>query len=126
MQKAWIMAGVKLALGLFFVGTIVGVRVVTVTPASDTASGVDGLGDATREIQRSSEASSAVAESDSDDDSLLGRVTTGLREQLPQGDGASRDGDRMVSCRLRGATQFMTADDCATRGGKSTLFKDDR
>jgi hypothetical protein len=125
MRSAWMIAGLKMGLGFFVVAAVLGIRVVSVAPERDAAEFEDDVPVA---ASQPIEPAGLVADAPpNNEDSSIGRVMTGMRERLP-GSGAAerRPGDRMVSCRMRGATQFMTADDCATRGGRSTLFESDR
>jgi hypothetical protein len=126
-QTAWLKAGLKLGLGLLLLGAVVGIRIVTVSPervATDVET-LDPLTDRAPVQARTTSTAAEPAVPDSDD-SLIGDLASGVIEHLPGAGASRRAGDEMVSCRSRGAVQFMTADDCATRGGRSTVFESDR
>ncbi len=126
MKTAWMKAGLKIVLGFVFVGAVIGIRIVSLTPNPAKAD--------TRSLERAQPA--AVAETPRAAREVfssgavpgqaafrMGRPSSGVREHPPDAAPSSRDGDRMVSCRLLGRTQFMTADDCAVRGGRSSLLE---
>jgi hypothetical protein len=119
-------AGLKMGIGLFVVAAVLGIRVVSVERLDDSSQiAGDGRVADTRPIDRVEIAKDEAAREA--DESSMRQVMTGMRERLPGSASAeARPGDRMVSCRLRGTTQFMTADDCAMRGGHSTIFESDR
>ena len=122
MKSAWLRTGMKLGIGLALIAAVIGIRMITATP--------DGIESGIAELERldsqlAAEAAPSAAEkaataSDSDDEgaSIVSRLSGGMLGS----DSGSRDGDKLVSCRVNGATQFMRADDCAMRGGESTLF----
>jgi len=126
MRSAWMKAGIKIGLGFAVVAGVLGIRVVSIEPLNDSPEiagdvpVVDAL--PVDRIRTAKDETFMDAE-----DSSMGGVAAEKSETLP-GSGAAepRPGDRMVSCRNRGMTQFMTADDCAVRGGRSTLFESDR
>ena len=129
MKTAWMMAGIKLALGLVFVGVVIGIRIISVTPNRAEAE-IESLERAqpdakawTSRVVREATAPGAVSGQEA---SRMDRPRSGGRENLRDAVPGSRDGDLMVSCRLVGRTQFMTGDDCAMRGGRSTLFETER
>ncbi len=127
MKSACIKAGAKAGIGLALVAAVIGIRIVTATP-DGVASGIDALEKLDSEIavEAKADESAASAGEASEEDSFVSRLGAGMREHLPASDSRSREGDRMVSCRLGGATQFMRADDCAMRGGESTIVAPDR
>jgi len=126
MRSAWMKAGLKMGLGFFVVAAVLGIRVVSVDKLEDSsASPGDGPVVDARPVDdiRAHQVEAVVNE----EESTTGGVMAGIREALPgSGTAEPRPGDRMVSCRIRGTTQFMTADDCGVRGGRSTLFESDR
>lgn len=127
-KTAWIVAGVKIGLGFLFVAAIVGIRMVSVSPVSGDARDSDVIvsdrpaSEATATPFALSGSAARDSERGRPDESgsLIDRMTSGVRDRMP-GSPAERprEGDRMVSCRLGGATQFMRADDCAMRGGRA-------
>ena len=120
-KRACSKAAAKLGIGLSLLAAVIGVRLVTVTPEG-IESGIEELERLDSELASEARADdSATAGRDSNQDkSIVSRLSAGVREHLP-GSSGTRDGDRMVSCQLRGAQQFMRADDCAIRGGHSTV-----
>jgi len=128
LRSAWILAGVKLGLGLFFVAAVIGIRVVTVSPEpEDAANGAStSLAEPAPQATAPDRLRADPPVETTTADSVLGRVVDGVREQIPGERAGSRDGDKLVSCRLAGKTQFMRADDCAMRGGASKVFESDR
>jgi len=125
-RSAWIKAGLKMGLGVFVVAAVLGIRVVSVGRLDDSSkiAGSGPVADALPVERAGIAKDEALGDTE---ESSMRQVMTGMRERLPGSANAeARPGDRMVSCRIRGTTQFMTADDCAMRGGRSTLFESDR
>ena len=127
MKTACLKAAAKLAIGLSLVTALIGIRLVTATP--------DGVESGIEELERldaelTSESSTPNGDGSGDPtaagDSILSRLSAGVRDHLPSSDSRSRDGEKMVSCLLGGRTQFMRADDCSMRGGQSTVVSRDR
>jgi hypothetical protein len=127
MKSALWKAGAKLGIGLTLVAAVVGFRMITVTPEGVPAA-IEKLEELDSQIAAEAAENDAAdaALAKGGDDSFVARFGTGVREHLSGSDSDSRDGERLVSCRLSGRTQFMRADDCAVRGGESTLLSDDR
>ena len=120
LTKACWRAGAKLVAGFAVIGAVVGIRVVTATPA--------GIEAEIAELERfdSALAESAAPEADPADPSVgaeprstaagaIDAASGSIGGPSRGGDGA--DLDRMVRCLLTGRTQFMRAADCATRRG---------
>jgi hypothetical protein len=129
MKSAWIKAGLKITLGFACVGAVIGIRIVSLTPnraESDTPSLERVQPVATAETSRVAQRAAAPSAVPGPEASPMDRLSSGTRERPRVAMPSSRDGDRMVSCRLAGRTQFMTADDCGMRGGRSTLLKTKR
>ena len=120
-------AAAKLGIGLTLVAAVVGIRMITVTPEGVPAA-IEKLEQLDSQIAAEAAASERAARaSDEDaDDSFASRFGAGMREQFSDSDSDSRNGERMVSCRVSGRKQFMRADDCAIRGGASTFLSNDR
>jgi hypothetical protein len=125
MKRACLKASAKLAIGLSLLVAVIGIRLVTTTP--------EGIESEIQELERldaliASEANldAPEAESGATDDSIGSVFSGALRETKPNNEVRSGDGDKLVSCRLAGRTHFMRANDCAMRGGKSTILSDDR
>lgn len=127
MKSACSRAAAKLSIGLSLLVAVIGIRVLTATPP--------GIESDFKELERldvqlASESTVATSKSHaadpSWDDSIGSRLSAGIRERIPGFESArSRDGDKLVSCRLDGANHFMRADDCAMRGGRSTIVSRD-
>jgi hypothetical protein len=129
-RRACIKAGAKLGIGLSLVVALIGIRLVTATPAGLEA-GLDELERLDAEIAAESTPAEKNETNDtqpkvSDDDSIVSRLGAGMREQLGPAEAENQGGDQLVSCRLGGATQFMRAHDCAMRGGKATVLSRER
>jgi hypothetical protein len=128
MRRALWMAGLKTGAGFLVIGAVLGIRVVSVTPAPaglDSAA-IDEASASEADGSMDSDARREILDAESvPDPSLVERATSALGANSPAPASARRDGDRMVSCRIQGGTQFMTADDCAMRGGNATLFETD-
>jgi hypothetical protein len=116
-------AGLKLGGGLLLLCALIGIRIVTATPA-----GIES------EIAELEESGAALAEVDAhaaDPSSDVATGDAGTRGSLvpdrgPRGrssssasGAAARDAERLVSCEIRGSVHFMRAADCATRGGRA-------
>lgn len=129
MRTAWLKAAGKLALGLCVVGAVLGIRIVTVAvDAGKSAS--DGIAASAEQTQANAggvrEVAPPAADALEPDDSSMGGLASGLLDRLPGTAEMPHAGDRMVSCTLGGAIRFMRADDCAMRGGESTVFESTR
>lgn len=119
-------AGLKLGIGLSVLVAVIGIRVVTATPKG-VESGIAELerldqSMATDRVAESENVEPAVAVASAEDPSIVSRLSTGIREGLPNSESGSHEGDKLVSCRMASGTQYMRADDCAMRGGRSTVF----
>jgi len=128
-RSAWITAGVKLCLGLVLLCAVIGIRIVTASPqrAVEAVEAASPDAEPIRDQNEDPELRShPQLEMAAEKSSVLARVVDEVREQLPGGPPASRDGDKLVSCRLDGRTQFMRADDCAMRRGTSRIIESDR
>ena len=116
LSKACWRAGAKLVAGLAVLGAVVGIRIVTATPA-----GVEGE---IAELERfeAEQASTAETESLPDDISALSAsASRDIGSDAANAGGAApdvNDLDRLVRCILGDSQQFMRAGDCATRGGE--------
>ena len=121
LKKACVKAAAKLGIGLTLVVAIIGIRMVSVTPDGVPAA-IEKLEALDKQIEaESASVGEAIAESGSaSGNSIVSRLRAGVRDHLPGSKTKSEDGERLVSCRLAGRTQFMRADDCAVRGGEST------
>ena len=126
LKSAGLKAAAKLGIGLFLLVALIGIRLVTTTP--------EGVESDIKELERldSQFASEALAaksdspEADSaPDDSIGAMLGGGMRDPTPKSDSRAGDGDKLVSCRVGGRTHFMRANDCATRGGESTIVSRD-
>lgn len=126
MKTACLKAGAKLGIGLSLLAAVIGIRLVTTTPEG-IESGIEEL--ERLDAQMAAEAVVANAEitqaEPTSEDSIVSRLTAGIAEGSSGSDSRSPDADKMVSCRLAGSTHFMRADDCAMRGGESTVFSDE-
>jgi len=115
-------AACKLGAGLLLLAALIGVRIVTATPAgieSEIAE-LERLESATAQSDQQASDPSVpdTAEGAEESGSLLSRLRPGGR---PSSAGAAApDGERLVSCELGGGVQFMRGADCATRGGRAT------
>lgn len=127
MKSACLKAGAKLAIGFSLLAAVIGIRMVTATPVG-IESGIEEL--ERLDVQIASESSSTNSRTPdaapAADDSIAARLSADIREHMPSFDSRSDDGDKLVSCRLGGSTRFMRADDCAMRGGASTVVSHDR
>jgi len=119
-------AAAKLGIGLSLLVALIGIRLVTTTP--------EGVESDIKELERldsqfASEAMAAKSNSpqaeSAVDDSVGSILGGGMRDPTPNSDSRSGDGDTLVSCRVAGRTHFMRANDCATRGGQSTIVPRD-
>jgi len=122
MKSVCLKALAKLGIGLSLLAAVIGIRLATMNPEG-VESGIHEL--ERLEAQIASESGSANSRSSGaeavPDDSIVSRISAGVRKHMPGSDSGSRDGDKLVSCHLDGRTQFMRADDCAMRGGDSTV-----
>jgi hypothetical protein len=128
MKSACLKAGAKLGIGLSLLAAVIGIRLVTTQP--------DGVESDIRELERldaqlASEATAAnpeapAAKSTDVDDSIVSRFSRGIHDLKSNSDSRSRAGDKLVSCSLAGRTHFMRENDCAMRGGESTILSEDR
>jgi len=127
MKTACLKAGAKLGIGLSLLAAVIGIRMVTTT-AEGVESGIKDLERLDAQIASESASTNANAPDTAPvpDDSIVSQLGAGIRERLPGGDPRSRDGDKLVSCRLGDSTHFMRADDCAMRGGASMIVSRDR
>lgn len=114
LSKACWRAGMKLAVGLAVLGAVVGIRIVTATPA-----GVEGE---IAELERFDAEQARASATDALPDEA-GSPTASASDGV-QADTASAavapeadDLDRLVRCHVSGSQQFMRAADCAVRGG---------
>ncbi|HIF93031.1 MAG: hypothetical protein ABGX04_03235 [Myxococcales bacterium] len=121
LKKACWKAAAKLGIGLTLVVAVIGIRMVSVTPDGVPAAiaKLDALDDQLAAESATAAAPTSQAASESQN-SIASRLSAGVRDHFTGSDGKSRDGERLVSCRLSGRKQFMRADDCAVRGGEST------
>jgi hypothetical protein len=122
MKLACMKAGAKLGVGLSLLAAVIGIRLVTTT-SDGVESGIEELERldaqiASEAVARDSETPDAEPAAD---DSIVSRLSARMREGRPDSASRSQDGEKMVSCRLSGSTHFMRADDCAMRGGESTV-----
>ena len=118
MKLACTKAGAKLGVGLSLLAAVIGIRLVTATP--------DGVESGIEELERldaqiASEAATRDSEIPDAEPAAADSIVSRLR---PDSASRSQDGEKMVSCRLSGTTHFMRADDCAMRGGASTVVPD--
>jgi hypothetical protein len=132
-KRAFFKAGAKLGIGLSLLAAVIGIRILTAT-APGIESGIeelDRLGaqmarEATQASSDRIEAGTRSGEGDRDPDSLGSRMNAALRGHFPGSVAETHEGEKLVSCDLNGRMHFMRADDCASRGGRSTVFSDDR
>jgi hypothetical protein len=126
LKSACLKAGAKLGIGLSLLVAVIGIRLVTTTP--------EGVESDIKELERldSRLASEAMAPKSNlleaepvVDDSIGSRLSGGMRNPTADSDSRSGDGDKLVSCRMGGRTHFMRANDCAMRGGESTIVSRD-
>jgi len=112
LAKAARRAGLKLGVGLACLGALVGIRMITATPA--------GLGQDLAELDRLDAELAAVAEPASTPaphDAGRGD-STGARMDAPDAAAPpAGEVDRLVRCHLGRELQYMRAGDCANRGG---------
>jgi hypothetical protein len=127
MRSACLKAAAKLGIGLSLLAAVIGIRLVTVTP-DGVESEIEKLKLLDARIASESSPANSHAQEDEpgSDDSILSRLSAGAREHMPSSDSGRRDGDKLVSCQLDGTTQFTRADDCAMRGGDSTVITHER
>ncbi len=127
MKTALWKAGAKLGIGLTVIAAVIGIRMIIVKPEGVPAA-IEKLEALDSQIAAEAAESkrAAAASAEQADDSFVSRLGAGMREHFPDSEAESRDGQRLVSCKLAGRTQFMRADNCAARGGKSTLLSGER
>ncbi len=124
MKSACIRAAVRLGFGLSIVLALVGIRIVTATPDGVEA-GIEELERLDAEIAAEAVVApeeASVAETEAGG-SIVSRFGEGVRDRITGTDDSSRDGDKLVSCRIGGRSHFMRAGDCAMRGGSSTIVE---
>lgn len=129
MKSACLKAGAKLGAGLSLLAAVIGIRLVTTTPAGIEA-GIEELerldAQITSEaIARTSETLEASEKEPGPGDSIVSRLSAGMHDDRRNSASRSQEGAKLVSCRLSGSTHFMRADDCAMRGGESTVVSDE-
>lgn len=126
-KTACVRAAAKLGMGLSLLAAVIGIRLVTAT-SSGVESGIREL----ERLESQIESESTVTASDTDaaepvsDDSIGARLSTGVRNHFSGSEPGTRGGEKLVSCRLADGIHFMRADDCAMRGGQSTVVSRDR
>lgn len=125
LESAFKRAGLKFGGGLMFIVAIIGIRVVTATPAG-VESEIAELEALESEIAAESASVGRRVEAKEtppvEDGSLASWLGATVRERLSGTTEAGPDVDRLVSCSLANGIHFMRAADCATRGGRSTDF----
>ena len=126
LKRAMTRSGLKLFGGLTMIAVLVGIRVVTAEPAG-VAEGVAALERLEAELaaepfRAEADAGTRPAARSTQADGEGGRRTLDLLAPRPSSDRPTPDADRLVSCKLGGAVQFMRAADCLSRGGDSTDF----
>lgn len=135
MKSAWIKAGIKFGIGAALIVSVVGIRVISVAPDGVDA-GIEELERLESELARettpaegtSGDPPEGASAGDGDAASVASGASRGSRagaavfERMPGSDSKpdASDADRMVSCQIARSTRFMSAADCATRGGRST------
>jgi hypothetical protein len=133
-RKACRRAGLKFGTGLVVIGAVLGIRVVTVEPRG-VEDGIAELETIETELESASAPSARTTErpASTTGERAVGDAP-GFRAATETEAGALASspepephaGDALVSCRLRGSSQFMRAADCAMRGGRATPLADDR
>ena len=126
LKSACLKAAAKLGIGLSLLVALIGIRLVTTTPEG-VESGIKKLerldsqlaSEAMAERSNPPDAESTVA------DSVGSILSGGMRDPTPNSDSRSGDGDTLVTCRVGCRTHIMRANDCATRGGQSTIVTRD-
>ena len=129
MKSACLKAGLKLGIGLLVVGSVVGIRIVAVSAVDrDRGAETSGVEAEARALESVSEPlpSAPEASASGNQDASMRGGTPDAREPQSGPVARSRSGDQMVSCRFSDAVHFMTADDCAMRGGRAQIFESDR
>lgn len=128
-RDAWRRALLRLAVGAVLMTAVLGLRILTApAPESEAGARIDPL------PASPSAPKAASAEEDPEADgsfaARLGERVTQVgdrvRESLSGAEAGRREGERIVSCRLEGTTQFMRSDDCTLRGGRSDQPEGDR
>ena len=126
LKSACLNAASKLGIGLSLLVALIGIRLVTTTP--------EGIESDIKELesldsQLASEAMAARSKAPEAepvlDDSVGSMLRGGMLDPTPNSGSRSRDGEKLVTCRVGGRTHFMRANDCATRGGESTIVPHD-
>ncbi|MBW2423784.1 MAG: hypothetical protein JRG86_06030 [Deltaproteobacteria bacterium] len=127
-QRALVKAGLKLGAGLGLVAAVVGLRVAT-APSDGVESAVAQLESLRVEIEAERSAADAGTTPDKDEpgqeDSLVARLGA---DWLPGRAASPKEAavdEQLVSCRLGGRTHFMRAGDCAMRGGRATVLREE-
>jgi len=131
-KRAFFKAGAKLGIGLSLLIAAIGIRIVTATEPG-IESGIEELdrleAQMTREATLASsdriEAGTRSGGGARDPDSLGSRMNAALRDHFPGSVAETHEGEKLVSCDLNGRVHFTRADDCASRGGRSTAFSDE-
>lgn len=121
MKSACLKAGAKLGIGLTLVAAVIGIRMISVTPDGVPAA-IEKLEALDSELAAESAEKERAASAGDSENSIVSRLGAGIGFSDSEPD--SRDGDRLVSCKLSGRNQFMRADDCAMRGGEPTYLSD--
>lgn len=129
MKSACLKAGAKLGVGLSLLAAVIGIRLVTTRPAGIEA-GIEELerldAQITSEaIAKTSETLETSEKAPGPGDSIVSRLSAGIHDDRPSSASRSQEGAKLVSCRLSGSIHFMRADDCAMRGGESTVVSDE-
>lgn len=126
-KSAVVNAGLKAAIGLSLVAGLIAIRLVSATPEGVKA-GIEEL--ERLDAQLSAESTGANSNGSSvatgGDESMVSKMTAGVRERMGASDSRTRDGEKLVSCVVSGRTHFMRADDCAMRRGQSSVIEPDR
>ena len=125
MKSACLKAGAKLGVGLSLLAAVIGIRLVTTRPA-----GIEELerldAQITSEaIAKTSETLETSEKAPGPGDTIVSRLSAGIHDDRPSSASRSQEGAKLVSCRLSGSIHFMRADDCAMRGGESTVVSDE-
>jgi len=126
-KRACLKASAKLGIGLSLLAALIGIRLVTTTPEG-IESGIEELERLEAQIEfESNETQFETPEVEpASGDSIVSRLGAGMLEGRSDSDPGSRDGDKLVSCRLGASTHFMRARDCSMRGGDSTVIDRER
>ena len=117
-------AGMKLGGGLFLIAAVLGIRIVTATPSgvegdiAELEAAEAGWSADVAEVAEGAERVEVGSKSEA-----LEAAVVRSRALSTRSSARSQDAERLVSCNIGGATQFMRAADCATRGGHSIDVK---